>query len=333
MRRLCLGAIAGLIAACLSPTAGGADAAEVPESARGSKVSYLYSVTFVAEVSYDLRNEYGDLDYETMKASATIRGTLPDVVVTSGNRLHLVPRGAGGTVWATAATASATFTQDDRRRVEECAGETGVATGPAYVEPGLLFNNVHLFTGLTFPLECSDNEGGSGPGEIARGGVLAETLPGTGTVGDERYTIKVFGDAVKPPEYPDPDKERCPGYVAEHNVWCDYTVEGTLTLDLVEKLDPDTSPPTGAQVTPQKAKVDVLCPARCEVGIEVVPLGGGATIASKRVSPRPRKPVTVTIPIAPRKRGVLVRAGGVRITLTYHLPKGVELRQVRTARL
>lgn len=332
--RLGLGAVAGLLVLGLTPAGAGYAAAEHADRSGKPESKYLYSVSFVGEVTYDLRNELG-ADYDTATALATVRGTLPNVVVGSSDGTSLTARGTKGSVRVDGAAASSIGTQDDRRFVQNCSGDTAKVQGPPYVGPSLLGEDpqVALFTRLEFPLACTDNEGGAGAGAI----VLAQnTVEVTGVrngqVGDRSYSLRVFGD-VEGPAGATPDRSQCLGYVAEWTVRCDYQIEGTLTLKLVKRLDPEKTAPTSASVSPSRARAKVVCASRCTVDIKVVPLKGGPTIAVDRVTPKPGKPVGVTIPIPPKKRGLVTQAGGVRMTLTYTFARGVRITQVRTARL
>ncbi|KRF32270.1 hypothetical protein ASG94_17450 [Nocardioides sp. Soil805] len=297
---------------------------------------YLYSATFTASVTQDLKIVYpGFNNEEEWHLSASIAGVHPALEVSTENS-ELVPRSTRSRVTVQSARATTSLRTDDGRVTSNCEGSTVEIGGRPTPVPGLLFgsNEFLAYGALAFPTTCTDNQGGPpGTGTYFLPKLDAELTPTSGEPGDALLTYAIDGAVgTAPLQY----ELLCPGYEEGPSNTCAYQIRGTLKLKLIKEIVAPTGASKGASVTPgaTKAAVLVQCPAACRAEIEVMPLRGSPRVLARdTVSLVPGKRSSVQVPIPKKNRRPAVRSGGVRIRITYRIPLAGAFSEERRALL
>jgi hypothetical protein len=323
----CLGALIALILGTTPPTHGAADD---HLSLKPSK-TYEYSATFTARVDYALKVVYDDKgNDDTVSLGANIAGSLSRVRLSQAKMapVDLSSAGARGRVRVTSGEAWAQERTDDAQSVTTCEGETAKVVGKPSIKPAI-FSEFMPYAGLAFPTECVNNQGGARPGLFTLPSIFADFTRATAKAGAKRLSIPFdteWTTSVGP--------EACPGNDGAAGTTCSYKVRGVLKLTRTDK-DPEEGGSRAVEVSPGATKVEteVICPAKCTIILELTPLKGGPSIEVERISPKPRKPVTVTVDIPRSKRALVLESGGVTVEITYKLAGGTSFTDIRAGRV
>lgn len=295
---------------------------------------YLYRASFTAMVNNNLALIYPGPSNDDVRAlSAAISETHPAVEMSTADRYAMIPRSTKSTVTVQSATLSTTDRTNDGQYVQTCSSDSAEVSGPASPVPNLLSGSDFLtFTSLVFTASCTDTLGASSTAKYFLPPMQAEIGEGSGKVGDPVRTFDLHAVVGTPP-FDSPAE--CPSYAEGPNNTCSYAINGTLTLKLIKEVKPPKGANKGASVTKgaKKAVVQVQCPLACRMEIEVMPLRGSTRVLTRdNLSLRPSDdPTTVSLAIPAKNRAAAVKAGGVRIKLTYRIPGMPPFTQTREA--
>ena len=297
---------------------------------------YLYSATFDATVTNDLKLLYpGSNNDEVRHFSAAISGVHRALEVSTTKKYDLIPRSTKSSVRVGSAEATAVSRTDDGRSVVTCSGSAARAEGRPSPVPSLLSGSDFLpYASLAFPTSCTDNQGGApGSATYFLSPLHVEVNRVAGKPGDAVLTYHLETGVGTPPLTSPAD---CPGFEEGTGNTCAYQVTGTLTLKLIKEVTPAAGSSKGASVTPgaTKAVAQVACPAACRMEIEVMPLRGSPRVLARDTfTLEPGRKRSVQLPIPARNRQPAVKSGGIRLRITYRIAGVGAFSETRTALL
>ncbi|MBU2696636.1 hypothetical protein [Pimelobacter sp. 30-1] len=332
LRRAAAGGLAAVLLAGLPGAAASAASAAPQGDPPGT--TYVYRATFSATVTHALFVDWADGDSDEQTLEVRLQGAIPSI--TMDQALDLTSTSIPtSVVKVVAAQAEGVTRTNSGQHVRTCTASSGTATGKPVLwpDPLLQTNDFVPFAFLELPGSCTDSEGPPSATTFEYEAMLALTHGGPAGAPSLSLPFRVERGTA-PLTRPD----ECPGYIAGQTPVCHYAIEGTLDLHLLRKVPPappkPPAPPRGAVLAPGAKKVTagVRCPARCTVTLKVTPLSGGPTLAVRKVTPSPGRVTTVKVAIPPGKRGLVKKAGGVRLRLTYRHADGTTSTETRKAR-
>jgi hypothetical protein len=325
----CLGALITLILGTTPPTHGAP--APGPELTKPAS-RYHYSATFTARSSYAFKHVVDDKGNDvTISLDATLKGSIPRVSVTQKKLLPLELFGLkGGKVRVTQASTWSQVRTNDGANVTTCEGEKAKESGKPTVNSAIFDTLLMPYTGLTFFATCSNTD----EGEISPGLYYQPVINADVDTSGVRAGAKSLSLPFEAAWTESGGSKPCPRHDGAEGMSCSYKVSGTLKLKRLDE-EPDKGGSRAVEVSPGASTVetDVMCPATCTIIIELTPLKGGPTLEVERLSPKPRKPVTVTIDIPRSKRALVLESGGVTVEVTYKLAGGTSFTDIRTGRV
>ena len=302
-RLLTLAVLASLT--MLAPPLGTASAAERPSGRPGLDVT-TYDGTFVGDLTWRHRAEYGGPDFRADSADIDVTSTLPGVRFADGK---LLGSPGGGAVTVRGRGESRTVT-DESNHVINCAGDTVNPTTSVapYLVPVVGRPTFYAFTSLSLIEECSyETEPRTYTARILMPAVPVPVTISPEDIGTARITVPI--DRTMP-------KERCLNHHTETTT-CTYRLHGTLTLRLVPDIgifEPPTKPVLKRGAT--KASIRTRCTAACSATLEVRPLRGSGR-ATTRSQLKAGAGKTLSVKPGAKLRRSIDRSGGARLTVTY----------------
>ena len=328
--------LCGVVAALLGAVPAGGAAAEA-RRADPPGTTYLYAGSFTARIDHRLFVDWGDGDSEEQTADVVLQGTLPQIKMEED--LDLVDLDIlNDRVRVVSVEAESTTRSNSGQHVQTCTSTAGSTTGGPALWPDAQwqYNDFLPFAHVELTGTCADSEGPPTRFSSSYEPLIAPVRGGPAGAPTLNLPFRVERGTA-----PLTGADECPGNVPGQTR-CRYAIEGTLTLHLIKRIPPPAPKPPPPPAEPQGAKLapgakqvtaGVRCPGRCTVGVRVTTLKGGRKVAPvRRFTPKPGRVVRLKVAIPPAKRGLVKKAGGVRVRLSYRLASGVRYSQVRTAR-
>lgn len=341
-------ALCGLLVAGLGPLPSVASVASAPgesvqrlaltRAADPAGTVYIYRGDFTASVTHSVFVDWQGGDSEQVDASATIRGTIPEIRQQDDG--SMTSAGAPGTVEVVSAVGTGITRARAGQYVDTCKATIGsISPAPFVVNTDSAGNKLIPFPYLTLPAKCTDTDGRTTTTSFGYGPVEAyiqRMAPGT----SEANLDFIGGWDASQSEDEEASAEICPRFIPGQTPRCKYVVEGKLHLTLVKKIVPPTKPtpeaPKGATISPGATKLGagILCKKNCVVTMSVVTLKGGRQVIAPRIlRPKPGRVVNVKVTIPANKRALVKRAGGVKVRLSYKVAGQKKYTEIRKARL